>query len=320
MIYTITLNPAIDKAVTIDNFRVDEVNRVKTIQLDPGGKGINVSKMVKQLHGRSVAVMVTAGANGGLLQTMLRNENVVFKAIDCPGETRVNLKVFDPEKKTFTDINEPGPKVEAASIEAIDMYLKDVLRKNDIVTLSGSLPEGVAKDIYKHWCEVASVKGAKVILDADREALVKGLEGKPYMIKPNQDELEAYFGVTFSDDENMVQYTRTLIEKGIKIIVVSQGEEGCMLVTKDNVAKISPIDVTVKSTVGAGDSMVAGIAHGLEAAFEDGELLDFEKMIEIVTYGVASSSASIERAGTIMGEVERVNELYELVQVNQWVK
>lgn len=320
MIYTITLNPAIDKAVVVENFRTDEVNRVVKVQQDPGGKGINVSNMINKLHGHSIAVMVAGGHNGEMLEDMLGKMGIQYKSIPCEGETRINVKVFDPIRKTFTDINEPGPSIGEVELTAIHTFLEENLKENDLVTLSGSIPKGVPTDIYAQWIELANSKGAKVILDASGEALNKGIDAKPFMIKPNQEELEAYFDATLKSDEDVANCGKLLTEKGIEYVVVSQGGHGCLLISDNQVGKISPLKLTVKSTVGAGDSMVAAIARGSEDVFESNETPDFEKMLDIVAYGAASSSASIEQEGTIMGNLERVNALYELIESNVWTK
>lgn len=318
MIYTITLNPAIDKAVVVENFRTDEVNRVSKVHLDPGGKGINVSNMIKKLHGQSVAVMVVGGHNGEMLTDMLDLMDVTYKAIPCKGETRINIKVFDPIRKTFTDINEAGPEIGSQELRAISDYLEMHLQEKDLMTLAGSIPLGVPTDIYAQWITLAKKKGAKVILDASGQALVKGIEAQPYLIKPNQEELEAYFKRPLKTDADVAECGRMLTSKGIGHVVVSQGAQGSMLITGDRVGKISPVKVAVKSTVGAGDSMVAAIARGIEDVFEDGEVPDFEKVLEIVAYGAAASCASIEQEGTIMGELEQVNAFFEKTQTIEW--
>lgn len=310
MIYTITLNPAIDKAVVIDNFALDQVNRVSKMQLDPGGKGINVSKMVKNLHGESTAIMIAGGYNGKSLETMLDAIDISYKTIPCKGETRINVKVFDPTKMTFTDINEKGPEITTVNIEAIDRYLEEVLRVKDILVLAGSLPTGAPIDIYQRWCNVARLRGAKVILDAEGEALRQGVKGQPFMIKPNQEELESFFEVKFTKDEHVIYYAKRIIEMGVEYVIVSQGAEGVMLIAKNWEAKINGLKVKVKSTVGAGDSMVAAIAYKLVEIFTEKRSLTEATMREIVAYGVAASSASIEQEGSIMGQAKRINELY----------
>lgn len=305
MIYTITLNPAIDKMVVVPEFAVDTVNRVQKIQMDPGGKGINVTKMVDSLGGQSTAIMVTGGHTGMQLEEALDKMAIKFEAFHCKGDTRINTKVVDEVNHTFTDINEPGPKIETETIEAINLFIDQNVKTDDVVVLAGSIPAGVPTDIYQRWSNMARINGAKVILDADGEVFAKGLKGKPFLIKPNEDEIAAHFGTTFKSQEDLIHHVRILISKGITYVVVSQGADGCLLVGERIAVKFDPIRVKVKSTVGAGDSMVAAIALGLSK--ESGDL-DY-KMADIVALGVAASSASIEREGTIMGDKDRVRAL-----------
>jgi 1-phosphofructokinase len=221
----------------------------------------------------------------------------------------------DHENHTFTDINEPGPEVSESTLTAIDDYLKSEMKANDILVLAGSLPKGIPTDIYKHWCELGREVGAKVILDADGEVFEKGLEGIPFIIKPNQAELEMHFNETFSDEEKMIEKVQSIIDTGVYGVIISQGSEGCLMVTKEGVVKYNPLKVKVVSTVGAGDSMVAAIAYGLDEVFSDNEVLNIENMMDILRLGVAASSASIEQEGTHMGELRRVNELYQEVVI-----
>ncbi len=316
MIYTVTLNPAIDKTLKIDDFKVDQVNRVKDYREDAGGKGINVTKMIYKLKGDSIAVMITGGDIGHRLTSLLDDENISYKAIKTPGQTRINIKVVDHNNHTFTDINEKGPDVDRKTLETLDAYLINHLSEKDILVLAGSLPQGVPKDIYKHWCELGKEKGAKVILDADRDVLELGIKGLPWIIKPNQNELEMYFGKKFDNDQDMILKAHELVDMGIYAVVISQGEKGCLVVSKDGTAKIDALKLNVVSTVGAGDSMVAGIAFGIDEVMKKNETLDFARFMDIMRLGVASSSASIEEEGTHMGSLTRVNELYQEITVN----
>jgi 1-phosphofructokinase len=314
MIYTITLNPAIDKAAVIEDFAVDKVNRIKELQMDPGGKGINVSKMIKELNGNSMAVIVKGGQNGLKLEEMLENMKLEYKSISCNGETRVNLKIVDKEKHTFTDINEPGPVLDEDIIKELEEYLESNLSEKDILVLAGSISRGVATNIYRRWIRIANSKGARVILDADGQALVKGMEAIPFLIKPNQEELERYFGVEFKDDKEVAYYSKLLVDDGINFVIVSQGIKGCLLVSKESVTKFESLKVNVKSTVGAGDAMVASIAFGVEKLLRINEEVSHSQMKSIISYGVAASSASIEQPGTIMGSKDRVEELNTMVK------
>ena len=313
MIYTITLNPAIDKAVVIEDFTIDKVNRIKELQEDPGGKGINVSKMIKELNGNSTAVIVKGGQNGKKLEGMLEDMKLDYKSISCDGETRINLKVVDRKNDTFTDINEPGPVLNNKIMDALEDYLESNLKENDILVLAGSISRGAPVDIYKKWILIANSKGARVIMDADGQALIKGMEGIPFLIKPNQEELERYFKETFEDDVDVAYYSKLLVDDGINFVIVSQGIKGCLLVSKEGVTKFDALKVKVKSTVGAGDAMVASIAHGVEEVLSSKDQVSHKEMETIVAYGVAASSASIEQPGTIMGSKGRVEELKAMV-------
>lgn len=306
MIYTLTLNPAIDRTLYIQDFDKNKVNRIEMYREDPGGKGINVSKMVYQLGGESIAVMITGGYSGEKLESELQKGNIPFVSFKTEESTRTNLKLVDPINHTFTDINEPGPTITTELLDQIENFFNNELKENDIVVLAGSIPKGVATDIYQRWCTLCKSHGAKVILDADQQALRLGIQGQPYMIKPNQEELENFFGVKFESDEAMVLKAQEIIAQGVDTILVSQGADGCLLITAQNAVKFDAIRVKVKSTVGAGDSMVAAIAFGLDHSGESKPEVD--ALADIVALGVAASSASIECEGTIMGSKTRIME------------
>ncbi len=312
MIYTVTLNPAIDKTIYVDNFMLNSVNRVQSIRADPGGKGINVTKMIQNLEGESVAITISGGRTGLMLESLLADGNIQYQSFKCKDETRINTKMVDKTNNQFTDINEPGPIVATQLIEKIEAYLSDVLCKEDILVLSGSVPRGVTKNIYKKWCELGKKLGVKVLLDADGELLYEGIEGQPYLIKPNEKELASYFNVKTTDPYAIADKCEVLFDKGVEVVVVSLGKEGCVLLTNENGIIFKAICVEVKSTVGAGDSMLAAIAHSLHALNSHDYSLN--ELVEAVTLGVAASSASIEQEGTIMGKKTRILELKQQVK------
>jgi len=311
MIYTLTLNPAIDRTLYIQDFDKNKVNRIESYREDPGGKGINVSKMIYQLGGASVAVIVTGGYSGIKLEEELVAGHINYVSFKTEGLTRTNLKIVDEINHTFTDINEPGPLITDGLLQDIEDFFAAEVKEGDIVVLAGSLPKGVPSDTYFRWCHMFYEKGVKVILDADQQALRDGILGKPFMIKPNQEELENYFECTFNNDLELAKKARELLTLGVETILISQGKQGCLLVTATQIIKYNALDVKVKSTVGAGDSMVAAIAYGLSEANLEG--LDDQRLADIVSLGVAASSASIECEGTIMGSQERIEVLKQMV-------
>ncbi|MCC8065625.1 MAG: hexose kinase, partial [Clostridiales bacterium] len=188
MIFTITLNPALDKTVRIPSFQTDAVNRVARMRTDPGGKGINVSKVIQNLGGQSVAMGILGGHTGRSVQAALTRMGLETDFVFTEGETRTNLKIIDPAEHTTTDINEPGFWVSNQLLDGLLQRLLHRITPGDIAVLSGSLPQGAPADTYALWTTVLSDKGAKVFLDAEGEPLKMGLAAAPYLIKPNEQE------------------------------------------------------------------------------------------------------------------------------------
>ena len=228
MIYTVTLNPALDKTVEIPNLALDTVNRITKMRTDPGGKGINVSKVIAKLGGTSKAIGILAGNSGKAIQDALDGEGLAHNFRFVPGETRTNLKVIDPENHTNTDINEPGIEVDAPELTALLYDLLKELKRGDIVVLAGSLPKGAPKDTYYTWVESCKKAGAKVFLDADGELLAEGLKAAPYLVKPNNDELSRMMGRELKTLDELADAGQALIRRGIEHVVVSMG---CLLYT-----------------------------------------------------------------------------------------
>ena len=308
MIYTVTLNPAIDKTVVIENLRTGAVNRVNSVREDPGGKGINVSKCLKNLSEASVAAMILAGDAGKRLETMLEAMGISTLAVWASGESRTNLKIIDPVKGENTDINEPGPAVTEALLEQLKTKLSEILQPEDIVILSGSLPAGVDRGLYKAWTTHFRNLGACVYLDADGEPMQKGIAAAPYMIKPNNDELAALMGKETLTREEMLAEGRQLLESGISEIVISLGGDGALFVSEEGCYYAEGLPVAVKSTVGAGDSVVAAAAYG------QAKNLSREARIQLA---VAMGAASVMQSGTQPPEVALVWELAQQVKMKK---
>lgn len=307
MIYTVTLNPAIDKTVVIKNFNPGAVNRVKSVREDPGGKGINVSKCLKNLGVESTAAMILAGDTGRRLKTMVENLQIPVLAVWAEGENRTNLKIIDPERMENTDINEPGPAVNGKLLEELKLAIGSLIRPEDIVILSGSLPAGVDRSLYGAWTAYFRGLGACVYLDADGEPMHKGLAAVPYMIKPNDGELAALLGKNLTVKE-MLQEGKRLHDTGIAEIVISLGGDGALFVNADGVFRAEGLKVEVKSTVGAGDSMVAAMAFG------QARKLEREKMLRLA---IAMGAASVMQSGTQSPEADLVWELAEQVKIKK---
>ena len=308
MIYTVTLNPAIDKTVVIENFLAGAVNRVLSVREDAGGKGINVSKCLKNLGQESVAVMILAGRTGKQLDTMLKKMKIHMLRIHAQGENRTNLKIIDPVKGSNTDINEPGPHIDAQLLAQMKKKMEHSVGKGDIVVLSGSLPKDTSAELYADWTRSFRKLGASVYLDADGVPMEKGMAAIPYMIKPNDAELARLLGKDSLTLEEMIAEGIRLRDTGIREVVISLGGDGALFISNDGVFRAKGLDVPVKSTVGAGDSMVAAMA------FSHARNLSREEKIRLA---VAMGAASVMQDGSQSPKAELVWELAKKVQVEK---
>lgn len=302
MIYTVTLNPAIDKTVVISDFTAGKVNRVEQLREDAGGKGINVSKCLKALGTQSVAVLLLAGDAGRHLAGLLEQEGLSLLCIEAEGQTRTNLKIVAPVLGQNTDINEPGVQASEETLGRLLNLLCEKVTPDDIVVLSGSLPVGAPADTYRHWTEMLQEKGAKVFLDADGEAMAEGVKGKPYLVKPNETELARLLGKPMETERQILSGGRALLEMGITQALISLGGEGAYFMEKGDVYRAKCPRVEVKSTVGAGDSVVAAMAYGLQ------EKLPLE---EALLLAMAMGAASVMQSGTQAPGKELVYKLSE---------
>ena len=300
MIYTVTMNPALDKTAIIPNFRTDGVNRIDSVRTDPGGKGINVSKVIQKLGAESVALGILAGHSGQKIAQSLEEMGLACRFTFVPGETRTNLKIVDPVGHTHTDINEPGQPVSQEILDTLLESLLQQLQPGDIVVLSGSLPKGAASDTYGVWTRACSDKGTRVFLDADGAPLHQGLEAKPWLVKPNEKELANLFGEFSGDEAELVSAGRKLQERGIARVVISLGADGALFFLEDGVYRAEGLSVPVRSTVGAGDSMVAALAVACEKQFSD------EKTVALA---MAASAANVMCSGTQAAEWEVIEKL-----------
>ena len=208
MIYTVTLNPALDKTVEIPSFTTDGVNRITSIRTDPGGKGINVSKVVAALGSTSRALGILGGSTGQMISEALSGLNMTCDFLPVEGNTRINLKVVDPIAHTSTEINEPGVPVDPATLQSLLDHLLKLLRHDDIVVLAGSLPVNAPADTYRVWGDACREKGAKVILDSDGAGMVEGVKAKPFLIKPNSEELSHLMGRALDSQQELTAAAR----------------------------------------------------------------------------------------------------------------
>jgi 1-phosphofructokinase len=287
MIVTVTLNPAVDKTLLMRGFAVGKTNRGEIERLDPGGKGINVAKALRQLGCPVMALGFVAGMNGRFIIRALEALEIPADFVDVEGETRVNLKITDPESGTETEINESGFGVGQEHLERFKEKLGSCAARAKIVVFSGSLPPGAPQDTYAHLLAIARAQGAKTILDTSGAALVEGMEGRPDFVKPNRAEAEELLRRRLDNRTQLASAVRDLLDMGPSTAAISLGAEGLVAGRGDRIVLAVPPPVKARSSVGAGDALVAAFAYAMV------EGLEFEAAVRLAAaMGAATAAAS----------------------------
>ena len=308
MIYTITLNPALDKTVMVSRLNLDLLNRVTVLRTDPGGKGINVSKVMKKLGYPSIPFVILAGDTGDTIKGMLAEAGIEFRSFDVEGETRTNLKIIDPVSNTRTDINEAGPEVTGELIDEVLAKLLGLVEAGDIVVLAGSLAYGAPADTYRAWTLALKEAGVRVYLDTDGANLISGLEGEPDFVKIYEAELGKLLGRKLRSDADVAEAARELVARGVPQVLVLQGEAGALYACPERAVKCHPIQVPIGSTVGAADAMVAAFAYGEVT----GMGLD-----DTLRLAIAAGAANAMQAGTQAAPRKLIDELVGDVELTE---
>lgn len=276
MIYTITFNPALDYVIETENFETGKINLNKKEYIFPGGKGINVSIVLKTLGIDSIAFGFIAGFVGKEIERKVKKYGVRTDFIKIENDiSRINVKITTPFEETAIDGK--GPFIDKSNIQLLFKKI-DMIEDGDTLILSGSVPKGIQKDIYQNICERVKKKDIKIVVDATGDLLLKTLKYKPFLIKPNQYELEEIFNVTISSKNEAIEYAKILKQKGAKNVLVSMGRNGAILLDENGYSYKSIVLNRGRriNTVGAGDSMVAGfiagcqLFHNYEKAFQMG--------------------------------------------------
>ncbi|MEA4969740.1 MAG: 1-phosphofructokinase [Candidatus Pelethousia sp.] len=289
MIFTVTLNPALDKSVTISGFTLDAVNRVSHMRIDAGGKGVNVSKALKSFGCESIAMGFAGGGSGETLLAALAEMGVLCDFVSVPGQTRTNLKVFDPLHHTYTDINEPGSPVPPAALDELFGRISARVQSGDTLLFAGSAPEGVAADLPARWAVALAARGVRVAADMDGALLKAMAKSKPFLIKPNAQEMAELCGLADTRLETLAAAAGRLVDGGIAMVAVSMGAKGAIFADEAGMLFAEAPKVEAVSTVGAGDTLIAGL------------LLSKERGLgkeEAVRFAMAAAAAKVTRPGS----------------------
>lgn len=305
MIATITINPTIDKTFTIEKLIPEKKMRCSTPTVEAGGGGVNVSKAIKRLGGESLAVFPAGGTNGEVLKNLLDEEGILYKALPVKAETRESITINELSSNEQYRFVMPGSELGEEDIENFFELLRSTRPIPDIVVASGSLQPGVPDNFYARLSKVAKQKGIKFFADTSGRPLELAVEEGVYLLKPNLLELCTLAGKEYLELDEVDDAAMQLIDSGkCEVIVVSMGPAGAMLITKDTVEKVPAPTVKKLSTVGAGDSMVAGMVWMLEQG---------KSLSEMVRFGVACGTAATMNSGTQLFKKDDVLRLYKWI-------
>ena len=268
MITTVSLNPSIDRTIEVAQFTVGGLNRVAKQTDVAAGKGTNVAIVTAALGMESECIGFMYHEGGKLFEKRLSDSGAACDFVWCEGAVRVNVKVFDRSKGEITEINQSGSGVNDLQLSEMTELVKKHAMQADYLILTGSLPPGCPADYYRILAETAAQANCRVILDADGDRLVHGLKAKPFLIKPNRYELEMLTGKQLPEIEDILKAAEEIIAGGVGIVAVSMGGEGALICDGSQAYLAHGVKIDVKSTVAAGDSMIAGLASGFEKGYD----------------------------------------------------
>ena len=302
MIYTVTLNPSIDYIVRLDKVLIGSVNRMDNDDKFAGGKGINVSRVLKRLGIENTATGFIGGFTGKFITDTLEEEGISSHFVEVEQDTRINVKI---KADAETEINGPGPEISSQKLEELEKFLSS-LTSEDTVVFAGSSPKNLGNIVYKELIGLTRKTGAQVVCDFEGQTLLDSLEFEPLLVKPNNHELGDIFGVRLESLDQIESYARQILAKGAQHVIISMAGDGALLVTQEGTYFAKPIKGNVKNSVGAGDSMVAGFT---------GEFVRSGDVIQAFKWGVACGTATT--FSDDLATADYIKEIYEKVEVEK---
>jgi len=308
LIATITINPSLDQHITVDGLVVDGTNRWSRLHRYAGGKGIDVSRAIHEMEGRTVAYGFIGGTVGRAVEILLDEEGVPFSFTPIQRETRTNFIITDSKSSQQTRIDAPGPHISKGEWERFRRKMLRIRPSPDLIVAGGSVPPGISDDVYYTIIREAKGFGVRTILDSDGQWLAEGVKAKPYLIKPNIREAEGLLDRELPTEEAIIKAALNLVDLGIEIVVISRGKDGIIAATKKEVLKAVPPPVRVRSAVGAGDCTIAGLAL---------KLANKEPLAEACRLAVAMGTAAVLTPGTELARKADVEKLLPQVKVEK---
>ena len=302
MIYTLTLNPSIDYVLRIERFDDGQTIRSKSEEKYPGGKGIMVSKLLKNLGAKSINIGLLGGFTGEFIKNKLENLGIDQEFTKISDDSRINVKLkYDTE----TEINAQGPQIKEEEIEEFLNYL-DNLNEDDFVVISGSIPKSLGDDFYRVIVNLLEMNNVRFALDTSGKKLFNLSAYRPFLVKPNKDELGEIFEDSIDSDEKIIKYARKLIDQGAENVIVSLGKDGSIFVDNNMAYKAKPIEGKLINSVGSGDSMVAGYIYGY-----------MRGLSKIDSYKLAIACGSATAFSPDIAEKNLIYQILEKVEVEE---
>lgn len=300
MIHTITLNPAVDRELTVPEIIYDEVLRATEARIDFGGKGFNVSRILIGLGTLNKAVGFLGGRSGELLQDGLQSLGIATDFVWVPGETRTNVSIVTQSNDRYIKVNEKGPQIDAARQVELLEKIDQLAKPGDWWVIAGSLPPGISADYYAKIVHVLNAKHSQVLLDTSDEALRFGLQEKPYLVKPNALEAHVLTGLPVDTPQQIKTVAAAVRQLGAQNVVISMGKQGALLQTDQGTWLTHSPKIKEMNPIGAGDSMVGGLVYALSQGYSVKESLG---------WGVASGAATASLPGTQVGTLPLIESL-----------
>ena len=309
MIYTLTLNPAVDRELTVPAMEFDSVLRASESRVDFGGKGFNVSRLLKGMEEPSTAVGFLGGNAGELLQNGLQSLGIGTDFVWVAGETRTNVSIVTQTHDHYIKVNEKGPLVDADKQKELLEKIDSLAKQGDWWVLAGSMSPGVADEFYARIVNVLNKHAANAVLDTTGEALRLGCAEKPYLIKPNAEEVHALTGMPVDSTAEIAAAAAELRKMGAQNVVISMGKAGALMQSAEETWLTHSPKIQEKNPIGAGDSMVGGLVWGLSQGLS---------LKESLGWGVASGAATASLSGTEVGSKPLIEELFKQVRFEKF--
>ncbi len=308
MIVTVTLNPAVDQTLVLERLIPGDTNRVRDSGIDPGGKGINVSRVLRELGRESLATGLAPGSLGRFVEHSLLEQGILCDFVHTRGQTRTNLTVVDETAHETTLLSNRGPEIDPRHVQTLETRLRRFLSPSDWLVVAGSLPPSVESQEYARLIDLGRQVGVRTVLDADAEALSVGLTGRPDLVKSNHHEAERLLGRSLDDDSALLEAAEEMREAGAATAVITAGGRGAVAVSEEGAWWSWPPPTVVVSAVGAGDALLAGLLLKLEegAGMEEG-----------LRWGTAAGAAACLSPGTQLCRRDEVVRLLPEVRVER---